>query len=261
DREGELRVIFSGRFPDGCERYGMRRALRAGEAYNYGLFKGMWEAQGGRLDGQWRSRPASPAAIESRDPLMTFQSPPLSEVIRLVNKFSNNLMARHLLLTMGAEVFDRPATRADGVRALREWLARKGLDGAGLVVDNGAGLSREARISARQMGALLLEARRSLFVSEFIASMPLSAIDGTLRRRFESAGLVGRLHMKTGSLDHVSAIAGYAISRSGREYVVVVMSNHEGAHRGPGDELQEALIGWVVAAEPGASSAVPEGVR
>lgn len=250
DRGEEFRAIFSGTFPAACERYAMRRALRATEAYNFGLFKGMWEESGGRLDGGWRLRQAV-ADEGEREPLLRFSSPSLSEVIRSVNKYSNNVMARHLMLTMASERYQQPATRAMGVRAVREWLSSQGLAREGLALENGAGLSRDARMTARHMGELLLHARDNLFVSEYIASLPLSAIDGTLRRRFERGGLEGRLHMKTGSLDHVSAIAGYATSAAGREYVVAVMMNSQNAHRGPGEEFQEAVIAWVLANEPG----------
>ncbi len=251
DRNEEFRAIFSGTFPAACERYAMRRALRATDAYNFGLFKGLWQESGGRLEGTWRVRMAEDDAPEAEEPLLSFPSPPLSEVIRLVNKNSNNVMARHLMLTMAREAFEQPATRVAGVRAVQEWLTSKGLAREGLVIDNGAGLSRDARISARHMGELLLHARDGLFGSEFTASLPLSAIDGTLRQRFDRGGFEGRLHMKTGSLDHVSAIAGYAISPAGREYVISVMMNHDNAHRGPGEEFQEAMIGWVLSEEPG----------
>ncbi|MEM9385706.1 MAG: D-alanyl-D-alanine carboxypeptidase/D-alanyl-D-alanine-endopeptidase [Pseudomonadota bacterium] len=253
DRGDEFRVVFSGTFPAACDRYAMRRALRATDAYNYGIFKGMWEGSGGRLEGAWRAREAA-AVQEGREPVLRFPSPSLSEVIRSVNKYSNNVMARHLLLTMASERYEEAATRAMGVRAMHEWLAEKGLAREGLEVENGSGLSRDARMTARHMGELLLQARKSLFVSEYIASLPLSAIDGTLRQRFGRGDLEGRLHMKTGSLDHVSAIAGYAMSGAGREYVVAIMMNHQNAHRGPGEEFQEALIGWLLTNEPSAGA-------
>jgi D-alanyl-D-alanine carboxypeptidase/D-alanyl-D-alanine-endopeptidase (penicillin-binding protein 4) len=80
---------------------------------------------------------------------------------------------------------------------------------------------------------------------EFLASMSLSGLDGTLRRRFRGTGLVGQAHLKTGSLDHVMAIAGYLQSRSGRRFALVALHNHEDIHRGPGEEVQEALLRWL----------------
>jgi D-alanyl-D-alanine carboxypeptidase/D-alanyl-D-alanine-endopeptidase (penicillin-binding protein 4) len=248
----ELTAVFVGTFPSTCERYAMRRAFKSADLYNYGLFKAMWEQAGGTLSGGWRRAEGElDAALIEAQTLVRFPSPSLAEVIRSINKHSNNVMARHLMITLGAERFGQPGSRESGVRAIEQWLAENGLGGAGLRLDNGAGLSRVASISAEHMGAILLHAHDSLFMAELIASMPIAAIDGTLRRRFDRRELAGRAHMKTGSLDDVSALAGFVTSRSARQYVVVVMLNHPGAHRGPGEEVQDALIGWVLAREPG----------
>jgi D-alanyl-D-alanine carboxypeptidase/D-alanyl-D-alanine-endopeptidase (penicillin-binding protein 4) len=75
--------------------------------------------------------------------------------------------------------------------------------------------------------------------------MPLSGLDGTLRRRFGDTDLVGMAHLKTGSMDHVTAIAGYLQSRSGRRFAVAVIQNYEDIHRGPGEEVQEAILRWL----------------
>ena len=95
------------------------------------------------------------------------------------------------------------------------------------------------------MGEVLLAARRSQFMPEFMASLPLAAMDGTLRDRFISGGMPGHLRLKTGRLDHVTAIAGYVNARSGRNYVVVVLQNYKDVHRGLGEEVQDALLRWV----------------
>jgi D-alanyl-D-alanine carboxypeptidase/D-alanyl-D-alanine-endopeptidase (penicillin-binding protein 4) len=114
-----------------------------------------------------------------------------------------------------------------------------------LVIENGAGLSRDERITAQGLADVLREAWRSPFMPEFAASLPLSAIDGTLRRRFRSPDMEGRLRMKTGSLQDVSALAGYVNAASGRSYVTVIMLNHPGADSGAGEAVQAALVNWV----------------
>lgn len=154
-------------------------------------------------------------------------------------------MARHLLLTVGAERFGAPATIDKGRRAMREFLAARGLDFPGLRIDNGAGLSREARVSASGLTRLLLAADRSLYRAEFVSSLALAGMDGTMRRRFRDDRLVGSMHLKTGRLDDVFSMAGYVRGRSGAEYVVVAIHNGRDAHRGPGEEAQSALLEWV----------------
>jgi D-alanyl-D-alanine carboxypeptidase/D-alanyl-D-alanine-endopeptidase (penicillin-binding protein 4) len=80
---------------------------------------------------------------------------------------------------------------------------------------------------------------------EFVSSLPLSGLDGTLRRRFRGSPMTGRAHLKTGSLDHVAAIAGYLQSRKGRRVAVAVLQNYTDVHRGPGDEVEEAVLRWL----------------
>jgi D-alanyl-D-alanine carboxypeptidase/D-alanyl-D-alanine-endopeptidase (penicillin-binding protein 4) len=183
-----------------------------------------------------------PADLE---PFHVVESLALGDIVRLVNKWSNNVMARHLLLTLGVERYGPPGTVESARRAALEILQARGLDFPELRIDNGAGLSRETRISARSLGVLLLAAADSDFRAEFVSSLPLSGMDGTLRRRFRDAELAGRMHIKTGRLDDVFAMAGFVRSRSGREFVVVAIQNETGAHRGPGEEAQGELLRWV----------------
>jgi D-alanyl-D-alanine carboxypeptidase/D-alanyl-D-alanine-endopeptidase (penicillin-binding protein 4) len=234
-------VTFSGRFRGQCREYHLSRAVMRAPAYAYGLFKSLWTEMGGELQGGWRLG-VVPAEAE---PFVSFESPPLQEIIRGVNKWSNNVMARHILLTMGVERYGAPGTVEKGRKAAAEVLAEKGLDFPELQIDNGAGLSRETRISARNLGRVLLAAHDSLYGAEYISSLPMSGLDGTLRKRFADEELTGRMHLKTGRLKGVFAMAGYVKSRAGREYVVVAIQNQANAHRGPGEEIQSELMRWV----------------
>ena len=157
----------------------------------------------------------------------------------------DDVMARHLLYTLSAEVLGEPGTESGGRKVIGDWLQQNGLELSTLALDNGAGLSREARMAARDFGALLRLAWRRPTMPEFIASMSLSGLDGTLSRRFRGSPITGNAHLKTGSLDHVTAIAGYLQSRSGRRFSVVMLHNHTDIHRGPGEEAQEALLRWL----------------
>jgi D-alanyl-D-alanine carboxypeptidase/D-alanyl-D-alanine-endopeptidase (penicillin-binding protein 4) len=156
-------------------------------------------------------------------------------------------MARHLLLTLGAERFGAPATLDKGVRAMSAWSQERGLPLSDMEIDNGSGLSRTTRISVLQLAAVLRAAYHSRYAPEFIASLPLAGIDGTLRSRMQSAQ-PGSARLKTGHLDGVSGIAGYVTGASGKVYVVVSLVNDERFGAGVGDSVHAALVGWTQAA-------------
>jgi D-alanyl-D-alanine carboxypeptidase/D-alanyl-D-alanine-endopeptidase (penicillin-binding protein 4) len=236
-------VTFSGKFPRGCRRYAMDRTALSHNEFVYGLFKSLWRESGGVFDGGWRNV----VAATDVEPLLHFDSLPLRDMIARVNKHSNNVMARQLLYTLSAELHGEPGTEEGGRQVISDWLKNNGLEAGEFAIENGAGLSREARTTAADLGALLRFAWRQPYMPEYAASMSLSGLDGTLSRRFRGSDLEGQAHLKTGSMDHVAAIAGYLQSRSGRRFAVVALHNHEDIHRGPGDEVQAALLRWLYA--------------
>ena len=237
------RLSLGGHYASGCGPMAVTRAVMRAPDFAFGTFKTYWQQSGGTLDGSMRlgTVPAGARLV------FTYESLTLAEVIRLVNKFSSNVMARTLLLTLGAEKAGRPGSAAGGDRVVRDFLASRGIVIPDLVLENGSGLSRTERISAEGLAAVLLDAWRSPYAAEFQASLPLSAVDGTLRRRFRSPGMEGRLRMKTGTLQDVSALAGYVNAASGKTYVVVIILNHPGAEHGAGEQAQAALVDWVFA--------------
>lgn len=235
------RVVFTGNLANNCSEFQLLRSILDAPTYAYGAFLGLWEEQGGVITGTMR-RGTAPVG---KKPLVRFDSPPLAEIIRPVNKFSNNVMTRQIFLTLGAEKLGAPATLDKGRQAVAEALRRRGLEFPELVIANGAGLARDTRISARSLGRLLLAARDSSFSAEFQASMSVAGLDGTTRRRFRHDPMAGQMHLKTGTLRDVTAIAGYVRSRSGAEYVVVSIANHEKATWGGGQAAQNALLSWV----------------
>ena len=234
-------VQFSGKFPNGCERYAMDRTVLSHNAFAYGLFTSLWRESGGTFNGGWQNVVLASEA----EPIVSFKSPPLMDMITSVNKHSNNVMARQVLYTLAAEVNGPPGTEQGGRDVVEAWLQEHGLGSCTMALENGAGLSRDTRVSAVGMGAMLRFAWGQPYMPEYLASMSLSGLDGTLRRRFTDSELTGMAHLKTGSLDHVAAIAGYLQARSGRRFAVVALHNHEDIHRGYGEEVQEALLRWL----------------
>ena len=237
------RLSLGGHYAAGCGPMSVSRAVMRAPDFAFGTFKTYWQQSGGTLDGGMRLGTVPPGARL----VFTYESLTLAEVIRLVNKFSSNVMARTLLLTLGAEKAGRPGSAAGGDRVIRDFLASRGIVIPDLVLENGSGLSRAERISAQGLAAVLLDAWRSPYAAEFQASLPLSAVDGTLRRRFRSPDMEGRLRMKTGTLQDVSALAGYVNAASGKTYVAVIILNHPGAEHGAGEQVQAALVDWVFA--------------
>lgn len=236
--ETSSEIVLTGMIAPTCGRYSATRAIMSAPDFAYGTFRTLWTESGGKIDGGLRlaKKPADARHFH------TFGSVPLTEVIRFVNKYSNNVMARHLLLTLGAEKFGPPATPESGADAVSAWLANRNIDIPGLVIENGSGLSRNERITARGLAEVLEAAWRSHYMPEFTASLPLAAMDGTLRNRF--AGMQGRLRLKTGRLDDVSALAGFVHAASGKTYVLVIIVNHPQAHFGVGEAVQTELVRW-----------------
>ena len=227
---GHTRITVTGVLPKGCSTSSYLSVMDQGD-YTGALITGLWQQLGGTLTGQIRQglRPRD-ASIEL---LATTSSRDLVTMVRDINKWSNNVMVRQLFLSLGAK-FRQPGDRDDlaaAERTIREWLATKGIDSKGMVFENGSGLSRLERISARQMASLLQQAWESRFAAELIASLPLIAMDGTMRRRLGKAGMAGLGHIKTGSLKNVRSIAGFTRDENNTTWAVVAMVNHHQAWR------------------------------
>lgn len=235
------RVVFSGNYPTGCGEQSLPRTAMDPASYAYGAFKAVWQQWGGRLDGGV-ARAAKPPGAR---PYATWYSPPLAELIRPLNKWSNNVMADAMLYGLAAESFPPPLAPEQGAAVIEAWLAKAGIADEGFAMENGSGLSRSTRISARTMAGVLLHAWKSPYMPEYLASLSLAGLDGTMRNRFKHAPEAGRMHLKTGHLNDVAAVAGYVLTATGQTYVVVLLVNHPTANHGAGGELINALLRWV----------------
>jgi serine-type D-Ala-D-Ala carboxypeptidase/endopeptidase (penicillin-binding protein 4) len=229
-------VTFNGSFsPDCGERY-LELSVVDDEKYAFYTFKKLWRELGGQFNGALKVQEVPNTASKVLEQL----SDPLAYVVRDINKWSNNLMARQVLLTMGAENLGAPATETKGAAAVKDWLASKSLKFDELSIENGSGLSRIERISAAHLGQLLVSAYNSPVMPEFLASLPILALDGTVQKRLKDSLAKGRAHLKTGSLDGVSAIAGYVLDKDNRRHVMVMLINH--AKAGASKTAQDTLI-------------------
>lgn len=220
--DGSVIVTVGGQLGDGCSSQ-TYLSLLDHATYTAGAVRAIWSELGGSIQGKDR------LAVVPKDAKVLARafSPDLAEIIRDINKYSNNTMAQQLFLSLGAKY----RNEADGddakaaQRVVRQWLARKGITSPHLVMENGSGLSRAERVSAREMAGLLQAAWKSPYAAEFISSMPIAGMDGTMRKRLKRTAMSGEAHIKTGTLNTVRAIAGYSRDDNGNTWAVVAILN------------------------------------
>ena len=245
-RQGENTVVtFSGDYPVSCGDQHLLRTMVPNDQYIYGVFKSLWENMGGTITGT-----VGKTSINGKKPFYVATSKPLSEIITYINKYSNNVMARQLLLTVGKEKLiasnkEGKGSKILGRQAIKEWLLAIGIPAPELVLDNGSGLSRKARVSVTTMGKLLEYAYKSPYQPEFMASLPMLGVDGTARKRFNGNIPAGAVRIKTGLLNNVRAMAGYVRSASDKHYAVVALQNHTGIQNGIGTQVQNEVLKWL----------------
>ena len=225
-----------GNFPASCGEKTLYLSPWSADMQVERLFRALWSELGGRLHGKVREGLAPSTASL----LAVHESPPLAEIVREVNKYSNNVMARQIFLSLDAV---RPASSAGAQQRVQGWLAEKGLRLPELVLDNGSGLSRHERISADSLAQLLLAAWKSPVMPELMSSLPVAGVDGTLKKRFQEGPVYGRAHLKTGYLDGARALAGYVLDQNGRRWVVTILIND--AHAQNGRAAMDELLRWV----------------
>ncbi len=234
DFSDPTRLHLAGSLASACGSKTWPLAYPDARSYNDRLLTALWRDMGGKLGGSVRDGVAPTSA-----PSFDLQSPPLAEVVRDINKFSNNVMAQQLFLTLA--LTQRGQGTPEAARDVtRQWLVERFGDAArGAVIDNGSGLSRETRVSAALLARLLQVEWAGPLMPELISSLPVSGLDGTLRR---SKAPPGRAHLKTGSLRDVVGIAGVVLANSGRRYVVVAIVNHPNANAAR--PALDALVKW-----------------
>jgi len=237
-------VVFRGKYRSRCGDYNLMRSVLDSEHYLFGLFSYLWQGLGGEFDGRLRQAKLSEASKK----FYTGESRPLSEVIVGTNKFSNNLLARQLLLSIGQGDAGEGTTVQDGIDTVQSWLQAQGLDMPGLVMENGAGLSRSVQLSADDISRLLKFAAKSADHPEFMASFALGGVDGTMKKRLKSLRPGGRARLKTGYVKGTRTLAGYVRADSGRDYAIVLFIEDAKVNYGNGNEVQDAFIRWVLSA-------------
>jgi D-alanyl-D-alanine carboxypeptidase/D-alanyl-D-alanine-endopeptidase (penicillin-binding protein 4) len=248
------RVQFLGSYASACGERVWPSAYADPSSFAARAIEGSWKVMGGLLTGKVREASApelamlrSRGTLSGRTSPLRLESPslPLLDIVRDVNKFSNNVMAQHLLLSLGlhGKLGQTQAGTLDAGRAAAQaWWLKTLPTAAPPVLDNGSGLSRSGRISARSLAAMLQHAAKSPLADALADSLPLVGVDGSMRARAQAA--TGRAQIKTGSLRDVSAVAGYAQGASGSRYIVIGIVNHPNASAAR--PALNTLIEWAV---------------
>jgi D-alanyl-D-alanine carboxypeptidase/D-alanyl-D-alanine-endopeptidase (penicillin-binding protein 4) len=234
---GGNRLEFTGTYSPLCGEKPLNLSPLPADGQTQGLIRALWKELGGTFTGQVRN---GNVPVGSKL-LAQHESPPLADAVRDINKFSNNVMARQVFLTLGND--SAPATAERARQRVGEWLNGRGLSFPELVIDNGSGLSRTERISAGNLNRLLLDAWKNPVMPEFISSMPIVGIDGTMKKRLKDSDATGRAHIKTGTLDGVKTASGYALDAQGRRYTVTFLINHPKSQAG--SAAIDALLVWI----------------
>ncbi|MFO1415209.1 MAG: D-alanyl-D-alanine carboxypeptidase/D-alanyl-D-alanine-endopeptidase [Burkholderiales bacterium] len=230
---------FPGRYSQSCGERDWYVALLDHPHYVHGMFTTYFREKGGTFAGGVREgrvpRGATPFAV--------LDSAPLYDVMRDVNKLSNNVMARQVFLTLATAKHPPPATPALATEVVQGWLKEKKIPLTGLVLENGSGLSRRERVTANGLARLLAAADASPVREEFASSLAVAAVDGTVQKRFRDGSVAGQALLKTGTLEGVRALAGYVIDAQGRRYILVAIINHPNAGRGA--PALDYLVQWI----------------
>lgn len=241
----QIEITLNGSFPRRCEKTTYLNLLDR-NLYIAHMLRLLWQEMGGSWQGQVVDgvTPATAILLGER------QSETLADTLRIINKYSDNNMARLLYLTLGAESVNAK-NYSDHLQAaqarIHSWLALQGINEQGLVLENGSGLSRIERISAAQLAGVLQAAVRSNWYPEFASSLPIVALDGTMRKRLKNGLNSGNARIKTGSIKDAISIAGYVRDNQERQWIVVGIINGENA--GKGRPALDELIAWVAAGQ------------
>ena len=233
-------VEFSGNYPKRCGNQQLLRTVLANGDYIFGVFKALWEDMGGTINGKYGE-----TSIDDNNPFYIVPSKPLSEIITYINKYSNNVMTRQLLLTIGKENKNNVGNKIAGRKVISDWLQNISIPAPELTIENGSGLSRSARITARTLAMMLQHALHSPYQPEYFSSLPLVGIDGTVRKRLKGIIPPGSARIKTGLIDNVRSMAGYVKSKSNKNYIIVSLQNYKGIQNTTGRLVQDEILKWL----------------
>ena len=250
---GVVTIELKGSFPKNCQQ---RPSLQMMDRTDLAerLLRYTWAS----LGGQWRGQTREGTAPLDAKLLAKRESRPWGEVLRVVNKESDNPLTRLMYMSLGlaaAKTEPGVPTAELAAREVAKWFTERGIDSAGLVMDNGSGLSRSARITPMQMARAIQASLNGPYASELLMSMPLVGVDG---QRFKGSVAAQRARLKPGGLRNVGSLAGQVLDADGKAYVMVAIINADMPARGrlAVNELVEWIARSRVPAAPATAAAI-----
>ncbi len=232
-------VTVSGNLPIHMARKKYYLNITDPERYTAQAFKKFLQQAGVEVTGSIR-RGRVPESATLR---VDHESPPLGEILRGLNKFSNNFVAEQILRTLGAKFFGRPGTTPNGVRVLEEYMDTLGYSADQYTIVDGSGLSRQNRLSPDQIVRMLEDARNDLGIfPEFVSALGVMGLDGSVEDRMNGNKNAQRIRVKTGTLDQVSALSGYFQSQDGEWFAFSILLNDLKCSNGKAMALQDKIM-------------------
>jgi serine-type D-Ala-D-Ala carboxypeptidase/endopeptidase (penicillin-binding protein 4) len=242
---GVVHIELKGRFPKNCQQ---RPALQLMDRTDLAdrLLRYTWASLGGQWSGQAREgkAPAGAKLLASRE------ARPWGEVLRIVNKTSDNPLTRMLFLSLGLQAAKADPNKPTAELAsaeVKRWFGARNIPTEGLVLDNGSGLSRSERITPMQLARVIQEGLAGPWASELLMSMPMAGVD---TERFKGTVVAERARLKPGGLRNVGSLAGMVLDADGKQHVMVAIVNADMPWRGR--QAINELVEWVARSRLGA---------
>jgi len=221
-QQGVNTINVSGSVRLGSAPVEINKGVEQPGLYALAAFQELAARQGIVIRGKVRQAPIPAEALE----LFRFESKPLAAIIRDMNKHSNNFIAETILKTLGAQFVGTPGTTAKGLEVLRDFLIRIGVPSDGMLLADGSGLSHDNRVTARALVQTLRAMNEDFELwPEFLSSLPIAGVDGTLQRRFRKEDLLRKVRAKTGKISGVTTLSGYAVNEANETFAFAILLN------------------------------------
>jgi D-alanyl-D-alanine carboxypeptidase/D-alanyl-D-alanine-endopeptidase (penicillin-binding protein 4) len=207
------------------------------------VLAGLLAERGVKIDGKVRAVHVAETDVTPRTVLAEHVSVPLGDSVKLINKISQNLHTEMLLRTAARQngVWSAPE---EMLKTPQEFYAAAGIAPDDVIQTDGSGLSRHDLVTPRAIVTLLKYAQAQTWFAPYFASLPVAGVDGSLQDRMKNTLAAGRIHAKTGSVEHVRTLSGFAETLSGRRLIFSFLSNNQG---GKNHEAADALNALCIA--------------